>query len=421
MKYVARWQSRAVQLLAFLAVGPFLVMPGLFGEMAFAQGAAPHLRKIRKEQFPGSILALDLAATSNLAVVALSGGRVRVWRIDTGETVHEFTFPEPDSALRDRDQVEPIRVGFSPDGKTLGASHLSRIYLYDTADWREVGRFGVEGEDSVRPRPVPTPAPRPAYEEHRTAQEMGQAYTEMLAAGDGATRITDFAFTPDGSAILAAYCRGACYDRRLFVWPSGKDPVRLWDARSGQLLWEHVYSHEAVIEQVVPSPDGKLFAAASFQPGWRTVQVYDLKSGERLSSLPPGRKDPDEVPSILFTPDSKRLITIRTDPLTRKFRPWEHLAMYDVHDGTKLADFPGQIRSSNADISPDGRWLVAPPLNLMTFWIYDVETQKIVYYEKHLPWGWRDPVDRVRFDPSGRYLVVALWGLGKLAVYQIGP
>jgi hypothetical protein len=57
----------------------------------------------------------------------------------------------------------------------------------------------------------------------------------------------------------------------------------------------------------------------------------------------------------------------------------------------------------------------------MTFWIYDVETQKIVYYEKHLPWGWRDPVDWVRFDPGGRYLVVACWGRGMFAVYQIGP
>jgi WD40 repeat protein len=157
-------------------------------------------------------------------------------------------------------------------------------------------------------------------------------YDKKMADGDGATRITDFAFTPDGSAILAAYCRGGTFDYPgdfSFASVSGKDPVRLWDVRSGQLLWEHVYSPKAVIKRVVPSPDGKLFAAVGKEeePREDTLQIHDLNTGERLYALPGiwflsrGRS------SILFTPDSKRLITIRADPLTRKFRPWEHLAM----------------------------------------------------------------------------------------------
>jgi hypothetical protein len=46
--------------------------------------------------------------------------------------------------------------------------------------------------------------------------------------GDGRTRITDFAFTPDGTAIVVSYCRISCYDMPSGVrWmiSNGHEPV----------------------------------------------------------------------------------------------------------------------------------------------------------------------------------------------------
>lgn len=411
-----------------LAASAALVLALVGG--AFGPGApehdAPQVRKVREGQFSASILALDLAATSNLAAIALSDGGVRLWRIDTGQAVHALVFPEPDSELRDGIEVEPMRVRFSPDGKRLGVSHLSRIHLYDTATWHEVFSLGIPGENAVRPRRVPTLARRPAHEEEQTAQEMNREFTKKMAAGDGATRITDFAFTPDGSAVLAGYCRGACYDNPGFYrieFASGADPCRLWDVQSGRILWERTYDADAVVERVVTSPDGKLFAAVSKRPGWTTVQVHSLRTGERLYSLPSAPFLAVVPPSIRFTPDGKYFITFLASPRGKERRPWEYQALYDPRTGAKVAEFAERIGAYDADISPDGRWLATPTSRLITFKIYDVLARRAVFVERReFPWGWRGPrVDTVRFDPAGSYLVVASGEAGRVAVYQIAP
>ena len=108
-------------------------------------------------------------------------------------------------------------------------------------------------------------------------------------------------------------------------------------------------------------------------------------------------------------------------PADKKFRPWERLALYNVQNATSLAEFSGTIGQCDADLSPDGRWLVAPTPNLVTFKIYDVETRQPIAVARDFPWGWGGPpVDRVRFDPDGKYLVVASRKAGRSAVYQIG-
>ena len=414
---------------SLLTAAVFSASPMFWGRAALDARVAPRLSKVRQDQLPASILALDLAADSHLAAAALSDGHVRVWQLETGAIARDLTFPEPETDPRQKNdsEVEPIRVRFAPNGKILAVSHLSRIYLFDTASWQQVGSsLGVQGEDVMRPIPVPTLTRRPEHEEPRpelTLNQMAQDWLKLRLTGDGRTRITDFAFTLDGSHILAAYCRGSCYDRPG-SWnstnPGGKDPVRLWDVRSGRLAWEHIYDPKAVIQRVMPSPGGKLFAAAKEQPGWCTVQVHDLQSGERLYSLPGVRAFADTAPSILFTPDGKELITFWAGPGTRKFRPWEHFAIYDVKDGRMVAELQGRIGACDADISANGHWLVAPTLNLITFMIYDVQTRHVVaVVRRQFPWGWRGPgVDRVRFDPAGRYLVVANRKSGKVAIYQ---
>lgn len=399
-----------------------LTMVGPACKPALAERRAPRIQKVREEQFPSSILALDLAATSNLAAVALSDGRVRVCRIDTGATVHEFTFTTPDSELRLADQTEPVRVRFSPNGKILAISHLSRIYLYDTTGFAEMASLGVQDEDAVRPRKRPGLTRRPDREEERTAQQMGEGYQKRMAQGDGATRLTDFAFTKDGSSVIAAYCRGACYDDPIHFrradFPSGKDPVRLWALASRRLLWERTYGPDVVVERVVPSPDGKVFAAVL---GSSTVQICGLQNGNPLHSVQRTRVLVGATPSVLFTADGTQVITFLARPADKKFRPWERLALYNVQNATSLAEFSGTIGQCDADLSPDGRWLVAPTPNLVTFKIYDVETRQPIAVARDFPWGWGGPpVDRVRFDPDGKYLVVASRKAGRSAVYQIG-
>jgi hypothetical protein len=420
-RQIVNRQSRlcCLALLAFTLVPPAIV------------GAEGHLKlsKTREERFSAPLLSLDVSSAGNLAA-ALGTGEVRIWRLDTGQLLHQFTFPEPetDPRLKNEGEVEPIRVRFSPDGQTLGVSHLSRIYLYDTKAWQPAGSLGVEGEDTMRPRPVPTLARRPEHEEPRpefTYDQMAQDWIKLRAMGDGRTRVTDFVFAAGGSRILAAYCRGSSFDgpHRLIDTASGNDPVRLWDVPGGRLLWERTYGSDIVVERIVPSPNGQQFVVAAVRPGWTTVELDSLQTGGRVYSLPPVNYPLGDKTNIMFTPDALRLITFWAGPFDKKFVPWRHLAAYDAATGQRLITFGGRVSAHGVgDISPDGRWVVVPTENLITLQVLDAANGEWVRAVKQFPWGWSGPlVGSVRFDPSGRYLIAANMGAGRLAVYRVRP
>jgi WD40 repeat protein len=402
----------------------------------------PFLQELRVDKLSKFISAFDIANGSDLAAAALSDLRVRVWRLSSGEVVREFSFPEPetDQRLKLADEVEPISVRFSPDGKMLAISFLSVIHFYDVGNWQEKVSLGVAGEDNLRPDISVTSATpqvkRRTAEEAKTQAEqpipdINQTMREWAAQrhrGDGRTRITDFGFTRDGSFILAAYCRGACWvgsGEPLLPDPSGKDPVRLWDFRSGRILWEHVYDAQGVINRVVPSPDDKRFAAANAEFGPCTVGVYDLSDGRALYSLPskPPRCDP---PSLLFLPGGESFVTARTEEgprKNRKDRPWENLAMYETSTGKMIAEFSGRDKVREADISADGRWLASTTWWGRQFQIWDVQARKPIITQVPKEWKWKQYrlIDHVRFSPDGRWLVVGSDSSGELAVYQFGP
>ncbi len=217
----------------------------------------PILREVRFEDFPDAILALDIARGSSLTVVAFSDRRVRVWRLETGEIVHDFTFGEyrrrrPSQGGTGRD--EPIRVHFSPDGKVLAISYLSRIYFYDVSSWNEVKSLGVGGEDT---------SPGPSGQGTATSETGGSRDPEdkppPRTRGDGRTRVADFAFTTDGRYILASYCREECHitlslDTVLWAHPTGQDPIRLWDLATGEIVWQRFCDPTVILVRVVPSP-----------------------------------------------------------------------------------------------------------------------------------------------------------------------
>jgi len=418
---------------ALAFIGAASVLHGLAPPAQDRGDHKPSLREMRQEKLPASIEALDIAPGSGLAAVGLSDRRVRVWRLDSGEIIHEFTFAEPETDPRQKleHDVEPLRVRFAPDGKTLAVSYLSRINLYTIGSWREVQSLGVDGEDAERPRPFPQLGRRPPPGDEKadnpgpTLNQIMRDWARLQMQGDGRTRITDFRFAADGSFVLVGYCRGGCYDNvsgnRLGAFPSGNDPVRLWDVRSGRLVWEHVPDREGVIERVVPSPDGRWFAAADKQPGRCRIQLLDLKSGQTVYSLAK-IGFPLASPSLLFTPDSHYLISFRAEEGTMKVRPWMHLAKYEASNGEVAAEFSGRYEVRDADLSPDGRWLATTTWRGLRFQIWDMHTLGPVMTKapKGLTWS-GPPVDRIRFSPDGRRLIVASNSRGMLAVFEFEP
>jgi WD40 repeat protein len=397
------------------------------------------LQEMRIETLSKSILAFDIAKGSDLAAVALSDLRVRVWRLNSGQFVHEFSFPEPQTDLRTRldDDVEPMSLRFSPDGKTLAVGFLNAIHLYDVETWQEKMTLGVAGEDNVRPDikvtpPKPELKPRTAEEAQAekdkpvpTLNEATKAQSRLMDRGDGRTRILSFEFTKNGSSILAAYCRGHCHAStwmgRRWLFPTGQDPVRLWDISSASILWEQLYDPKGVMSRVVLPPDGNRFIAVNSELGHCAVGAYDLGSGQSLWSHPFGTCL--SPPSIAILPDGQSFITNRVDEANRRNRKkklWRYAAIYETSTGKKILEFPEADGISAADISSDGRWLASIVWRGTKFQVWDLQARKIVITE--LPKGWKRTadcvLDRIRLSPDNHWLTVGCSVRGDMAVYQ---
>jgi WD40 repeat protein len=426
---------RALSLFLFFAVA--ICLSALPRPLFPQPSSKPYLREIRMDKLSTLVLALDIANGSDLAAVALADRRIRVWKLTSGEVLHEFSFPSPetDEHLKVAGEVEPISVRFSPDGKYLAISFLSQIHLYDVFTWDEKASLGVPGEDQPRSDLKITPQ-RPQLERRSAEQAQAdkdkpilslndsiKAWAEATERGDGRTRITSFAFTMDGSSIIAAYCRGKCLAStwlRLETFPTGSDPVRLWNIASARFVWEHVYDENTAVEKIVTSPDGNRFASVQARPGRCAVGMHDINDGRTLwlhSSGPCA--DP---PSIQFSTDGQSFITNRIEQGNQKNKLWRNTATYESRSGKMVSDFSGRDSVRDADISSDGCWLASTTWSGLRFQIWDVSSKKPVRIETPKEWKWRGPpINRVRFSPDGRWLVVGNDQIGNLVIYQFGP
>jgi WD40 repeat protein len=401
--------------------------------------APPNVRQVRIQEFSKPILAFDIANGSDLAAAALSDLHVRVWQLESGKLVHELSFEEPetDKRLKDEDDVEPISLRFSPDGKTLAVSFVNAIHLYNVETWHEETSLSVTGEDKPRPDIKITPA-RPELtkrtpeeanaERSKPVPDINQTMRELSALkarGDGRTRIVTFEFAKDGSSILASYCRSACYVSTQLglqsIWPTGKDPLRLWNVSSSSPIWERFYDPKGVISRVVPLPDGRSFIAVNSELGHCTVGGYDLGAGQtRWShSFGPCLRPP----SIVMLADGLSFITNRIDEANRanvKRHLYRYGAIYDTNTGEKIVDLKKADGISVADISSDRRWLASITWTGTQFQIWDLQARKIIV--KGFPNGWKPTpncvLNRVRLSPDNHWLVVGCDGGGEIAVYQ---
>lgn len=404
---------------------PALIIGSLASGIARSSSTVPEGRRkpalfeIRVDRLPAPILSLDVAPGSDLVVVALSDGRVRVLHLDTGEFVHEFGFTEPETDQRQKGEgeVEPIRVRFAADGRSLGVSHLSRIHLYKVGTWSELRTLGVEGEDVMHPVPQQQLSQRPLVEKEPDDINTGtRKWAQRKTLGDGRTRITDFAFTPDGTAILVSYCRISCYDMPNGVkWmiSNGHEPVRLWELATGRMLWEHYSEPNRITDRVVLSPDGRLLVEVVFQPGHWDLQVRDLATGRESLSITLSPL-PSEPPDVVFTPDSHCFVSLWHEP----GKMWQ-MALFDASSGQLLAHFTDAAGAQRVAISANGLWLAITTWRGAAFKLWDLAKRRPLITMSPRVAGVRVHTLGVRFASDGRKLVVSDQRNGLVFLYGI--
>ncbi|HUD49225.1 MAG TPA: protein kinase [Candidatus Baltobacteraceae bacterium] len=185
-------------------------------------------------------------------------------------------------------------------------------------------------------------------------------------------KVNSAQFSPDGTRIVTA------------AW----NQARVWDAQSGQPLTEPM-RHNGLVASAQFSPDGLSIVTVH----GAAVNVWDARSGKQVTEL--RHRAPGFINSAQFSPDSKRIVTA-SGLMAR---------VWDAQSGRALTEpllHNGVVNS--AQFSPDGKRIVTASRD-RTARVWDAESgQELTGPLKHTA-----VVSSAQFSPDGWRIVTATW------------
>ncbi|KAL4786484.1 WD40-repeat-containing domain protein [Aspergillus varians] len=185
--------------------------------------------------------------------------------------------------------------------------------------------------------------------------------------------------------------------------------VRLWDARTGNLL-KVLEGHIDYVEAIAFSPDGRQIASASND---KTVRLWNTGTGSHLKTL---EGHSGIVWAISFSPDGKQIASASNDSTVR---------LWDTRTGSHLKTLEGHLETVWAiAFSPDGKEIASASDKSIKLWDFDASLRSVRLFGRSLGAlrkfrEWRQdieipkPVTTLRFSEDGQFLSTNL-GLIKL-------
>jgi class 3 adenylate cyclase/WD40 repeat protein len=286
------------------------------------------------------IVPLTHSADFSVIVTSRLPGKVTVWDVNTGEPIAELMPPDDPGEVFVAAAISPDKrlIATVSDGTTSfirvwNIADKQQLYLRQTKGPHQV--FGAQG--LVAFNPAGTRLLVQGTDEWLILDAVsGQ---QLATAGEVTVEFPSFGqWSPDGTIVVTA---------------QAPDVVNAWDANTGQQIASLPLPRGMYPGAVKFSPDSTraiLIPVFWDDPNSLYVQVYDLRSGSSLLSIPfqisMRLNSSNLVNALAFTPDSQAIV----------FGPNEgDVQLWDIQTQQVIRTFQGQQASSaTAAVSPDG-------------------------------------------------------------------
>lgn len=195
------------------------------------------------------------------------GKKLVVGTINPGAQIWDLATKKP---LHDLDaQKIGFTVAFSPDGKWV-ATGAAEIILWNAETGKEEFRLSGDDPGELFMKLVFTPDGKSliAGSQECSVYEWDLKTRTQTQKLDGKLNVLrSIAVSRDASKIAAAFSNNA---------------IRLWDRKSGKMLFADKPAHTDEVEMVAFSPDGQNLLTGS---GYQTIHFWESPSGRHLRTL----------------------------------------------------------------------------------------------------------------------------------------
>lgn len=262
--------------------------------------------------------------------VAAADTSVMIWDLASDQPFIESIMSQSSNILA---------AAYSPDGRLYafgGGSkgNDSQIHLWNSATNEEQKNLPVTGGYITDLAFSPDGSKLVAAGSNNSLEVWDTSAAKLLLtiALTGDNRYIPVAFSPDGYVIASGDSTGE---------------IQLWDANTGSQIGTPLKAHTGAILSLAFNKDGKWLASASTD---KTVIVWDVKTQKPVGQPLQGHSD--EVWAVKFSPDDQLIATGSTD---RSVRLWNAITHEPV--GQPLIGHTDRVKS--LAFTPDGATLIS--------------------------------------------------------------